>query len=265
MGLLSKASNLDENLQTPGLAFSDFVIKYSLKICALLDKNASNYVVINSAGFDARSIMSATSTIDFWEGICKEPGKVYFFEGPDKSPLLQLFSFNLKDSIKDISVYKNSKSQILICERKLPEAAGKDLENITCEPHENKIPALNPLIKKNTVVLLLKFGFAEAANGFLNAENKNTELTDVYFKALMNEVYNRFTCVYNLPDATVKSGIDGIKTIFVSGKAYSIELITNHLFLNLKEVFENYSDLIKVDFSGTADSCEKVNSFLQAD
>lgn len=265
MGLLSRASTLDETEKLPELAFSDFIIKHSLKICALLDQNASNYVVINSVGFDARSIMSATSTIDFWNGICKEAGKCYYFEGTDKSPFFQLFSLNLKDCIRTVSVYQNSRSQILICEGKLTDAAAKDFEYVNCEPHSNKIPALNPLIKKNTVVLLLKFDFSEAVQNFLSAENQRLELTEVFSNALMSEVYNRFTCVYNLPDATVKAGTTGIKTIFVSGKAYSIELIKNHIILNLKEVFEDSAEFIKIDFFGTADSCEKVNSFLQAE
>ena len=61
MGLLSRANTLDELKNNPGLAFSDFINKHSLKICALLEKKANNYIVTNSIGFDAESIISATS------------------------------------------------------------------------------------------------------------------------------------------------------------------------------------------------------------
>ena len=264
MGLLSRASILDEE-KLPGLAFSDFINKHSLKICALLEKNASNYVVSNSVDFDAASILTATSTIDFWKGICKEVGEIYYFAGLDKSPLLQLFSFNLKDNISDISVYQNSHSQILLCEGKLSQAAVQDFENISSCPRENNFLELNPLIKKNSVVLLLNLDFAKAIEAFLSSENLNPQLNDALKKAILNEFYNRFTCRYNLPDATVMVNDSGLKTVFVSGKAYSFELIKNHILLNLKEVLEDFAKETVIDFSGTADSCDKVKSFLQAE
>ena len=64
MGLLSRANTLDENKSNPGLVFSDFIIKHSLKTAALLEKKDSNYCVTNSIGFDAESILSATSHHD---------------------------------------------------------------------------------------------------------------------------------------------------------------------------------------------------------
>ncbi len=58
MGLLSRASTLDKTDNIPGLAFSDFINKHSIKTCALLQKEASNYIVKNSIGLDAYSILS---------------------------------------------------------------------------------------------------------------------------------------------------------------------------------------------------------------
>lgn len=264
MGLLSRASILDEE-KLPGLAFSDFINKHSLKICALLEKNASNYVITESVDFDAASILSATSTIDFWKGICKEAREIYYFSGLDKSPLLQLFSFNLKDNISDISVYQNSSSQILMCQGKLSPQAAKDFENISTSSRENNFLELNPLIKKNSVVLLLTLDFTKAIESFLSSKNITSQQTDSLKYAIFNELYNRFTCRYNLPDATVKFKDFKLKTVFVSGKAYSFELIKNHILLNLKEVLDDFAQEILINFSGTADSCDKVKSFLQAE
>lgn len=265
MGLLSRASTLDENVKPQGLAFSDFINKYSFKICALLEKSAADYFVMDSIGFDARSIVTAVSTADFWEGICPQAKKVYYFTGLAKSPLLQLLSSNLKETITDISVYKNAASQIFFCEGKLSDEAAKDFDNILCEPHKTDIYELNPLIKKSSVVLLLNLNFSDAVESFISSEYKNKEQPELIKKAIVKEYYNRFACRYNLPDATCMNGVFGLKTVFVSGKAYSIELITNHIILNLKEVLENYAEQVQVTFTGTADSCEKVKSFLQAE
>ena len=48
-------------------------------------------------------------------------------------------------------------------------------------------------------------------------------------------------------------------------KAYSVELIKNHLINSLKEILDNYACQIKIDYNGTADSCDKIESFLQAE
>ena len=265
MGLLSRANTLDELKNNPGLAFSDFINKHSLKICALLEKKVNNYIVTNSIGFDAESIISATSTVDFWDGICKEAGKVYYFKDTDKTQLLQLFSFNQKDNFTELSVYKNTSSQILIYAGLISDKAAKDFDNISNNEHKNDIQKLNPLIKKSSVVLLFKINFSEAIKGFYTAHKETITDFDFFQKTLMHELYNRFTCKYNIPDTSLLLAPDTIKTIFVTGKEYSVELITHHIILNLKEVFNDSADYIQVCFAGTANSCDKVQSFLQAE
>ena len=81
----------------------------------------------------------------------------------------------------------------------------------------------------------------------------------------MDEVYNRFVCFYNSPDSTIPDGARGLKTIFITGKAFSVELITNHLIINLKDVLGDYAELVKVDYCGTVNSCEQVKTFLRVE
>ena len=89
---------------TQGLAFSDFINKHSLKSCAVLDQNNSYYYVKHSIGFDALSIISSVSTADFWDGICRESQTVYTFSEKSLSPLLQLFSENLKYNLQELFI-----------------------------------------------------------------------------------------------------------------------------------------------------------------
>ena len=265
MGLLSRASTLDE-IKLPELAFSDFINKHSLKKCALLESESSDYIVTNSIGFDANSILSATSTADFWEGICKEKGHIYNFLGSEKTPLLQLFSFNQKDNISELSVYKNSASKILLCEGKITDEAAKDFESISNEAHENDVETLNPLLKGGSVVLLFTIDFADAAKVFFKNEYKNNQLSfDTFLNAISNEIYNRFACKYNISDTTIKNNSKGIKTVIITDKEYSVELISSHIIFNLKEVLGQYAEMIHIQYCDTADSCEKIESFLQAD
>ncbi len=265
MGLLSRANNLDEIKSNPGISFSDFIIKHSLKTCALLEKKDSDYKVTDSIGFDAKSILSATSTSDFWEGICKNSGQIYSFSNSDNRQLLQLFSFYMKDNLKDLSVYKNSDSKILICSGSLSQEAANDFESINNKKHDNNIFNLNPLIKEKSVVLLLKIDFSEAIKSFYISEKDKISDLNLFTQSLMNELYNRFTCRYNIADTTLQINPFVLKTIFITDKEYSLELISHHIILNLKEVLDKDADYIQICFAGTADSCDKIKSFLQAE
>ena len=53
-------------------------------------------------------------------------------------------------------------------------------------------------------------------------------------------------------------------TVKKEDKTYSIELIANHLILNIKDLLEHYAELIIIDFSGTAESCAETQAFLQS-
>ena len=266
MGLLSRASHLDSAQNNPGLAFSDFIQKHSIKSCALLEKEASDYLVTNSIGFDACSVLSAKATADFWEGICKNPGEIYAFSGDERTKLLQLFSINLKDNIHELSVYKNSSSQILLFLGKLSKEAASDFENISSREHQNDVLTLNPLIKDGSVVLLFNIDCSNAIKKFYDSISKSNNIAyDYFLKTVLNEIYNRFTCIYSIPDTSIKNTDHSIKTVLVTDKTYSVELITHHMILNLKEVLEDYAEDIQISFEGTADSCDTIQSFLQAE
>ena len=266
MGLLSRASVLDENEVKPGLAFSDFITKYSLKKCAVLEQNNNDYFITHSIGFDSLSIISATSTSDFWNGICKQAGNIYHFSGNETSPFVQLFSEKYKYELKEIFVYKNQSSKILISFTEISNSAAEDFENISDTYHELNIFNLNSQIKENYVVLKFNLDFSEAIESFISSHNKNIpSLSKTSAKAIMDEIYNRFIFFYNTLDSTLISDEYKLKTVFITERTYSNELITNHLILNLREVLDNFAELIQIEYCQTADSCEQVQNFLQAE
>ena len=111
----------------------------------------------------------------------------------------------------------------------------------------------------------MKVDYSEAVESFISSKIKADEKMKSFIQsALSNEIYNRFICYYNSPDSTVYSDKNSIKTVIISDKTYSVELITNHLILNLKEVLEKSAELIQIDFSGTAESCAETQEFLQS-
>ena len=89
----------------------------------MLEQNDMYYIITQSIDFDAYSIISSNSTFDFWNGICKENNKIYKFSGNNVSPLLQLFSSKMKDEIKEVYIYRNSDSKILLSLNEISESA----------------------------------------------------------------------------------------------------------------------------------------------
>ena len=268
MGLLSLASNLDETSVNPGLAFSNFILKHSIKCGAILEKTNADYYITDSIGFDGHSIICAVATADFWKGLCPEAKKIKKKKKNDNtlSPLLQLFSENLKDLLTNLSIYKNASNQILICNSNIDKAVTDDFDKIkSSEKHDNNIDKLNSLIKENTFVLKFILDFEEAAESFISSESKTNLDSTILKKAIFNECYNRIISIYNISDATKKTSDYQLKTVFIENKNYSIEMITNHLILNLREVLQDYAELTQIEYTGTANSYSETKDFLQAE
>lgn len=267
MGLLSIASHLDD-VPKPGLAFSDVILKHNFKNAALLEKTDNDYLISNSIGFDGDSIISACSTSDFWDGICHETGKLYKFSHNDNSvsPLLQLFSLNLKDNVKEISVCRNSQNKILlVCNSKITEEALKDFELADSSRHKCNTDTLNKFFKESSVLEMFQVNLCEAAESFILSAKVNSDFSDSLQKAIYNEFYNRFISCYNNKDASAYPEDGVINTVFIMDKAYSTELIFNHLVLNFREVLGSFADLAKINNLGKAHSYKEIADFLQAE
>lgn len=267
MGLLSIASHLDENPK-PGLAFSDFIIKYNFKCCALLEKKSNDFLVTNSIGFDGQSIAAASSTADFWDGICSQPDTIINLSQSDNShaPLLQLFSLNMKEAVKDFSLCKSSKDKILlVCNDKISEEAKSDFVNIGTEKHKCSTDAINKLFTESSVLLKFQINLSEAVESFILAEKIKDTIKQTIEASLYNELYNRFICIYNNKDASLYEKKSVINTVFILDKTYSTELILNHLIINFRDILGSYADLARISNLGKAQTYREIADFLQAD
>lgn len=253
MGLLSRASNLDE---LPKLAFSDFILKHQLKTCAVLEKEDIYYTLSNSIGFDVSTITSISSTPAYWNGLCSQENAIYHFQKKDDSisPLLQLFSFKMKDELTELYACRASNSKILLSCQEITEKAVEDFQNISNDYHVCDIQNLNQFIKDGSNVLKFSLDLAPVVESF----NKERE-------AIFSEYYNRLLCFYNKPDATTAAQNYSLKTVYIADKTYSSELIAKHLMLNLKDITDQAPAQIKINFLGTAGSCNEIKEFLQAE
>lgn len=267
MGLLSIASHLDENPKQ-GLAFSDFILKHNFKIAALLEKTDNDYLITNSIGFDGESIISACSTSDFWDGICPEYGKLYEFSHNDNSisPLLQLFSLNLKDAVKDICICRSSENKILlVINSKISDDFLQDINLLDSTRHKCDTDTLNKFFKDSSVLETFQINLCEAVESFLLSSKVKSDFSEALQKAIFNEFYNRFISSYNNKDASACPEEGVINTVFIMDRAYSTELIFNHLVLNFREVLGSFADLTKINNLGKVQSYKDIADFLQAD
>ena len=267
MGLLSMASHLDD-IPKQGLAFSDFILKYNFKNCALLEKSDNDFLISNSIGFDGESIICASSTSDFWDGICPVKNKVYSLSQKDNSnaPLLQLFSQNHKDLAKEVNICRSPDNKIiLVCNSLLSDEAVKDFALIDSSRHKCNTDSLNKIFKDSSVLETFQINLCEAAESFSLSSKLKGKNKDLIENAIFNEFYNRFITIYNNKDASAYYDDGIINTVFILDKAYSTELIVNHLILNFREVLGTYADLAKINNLGKAETYKALADFLQAE
>lgn len=194
-GLLQKA-NL---LQSEGLAFFDFITKHKIKYCAFFKRFSLHYAITNSFGLDSESIINSLSTVDFWNGTIPCSNKVYKSSNQDGSinTFLQLFSAELKDQIKLISILKFEDNSIfLIINSDITQDMISDLKNLNLENYKrsekNTLSKFLPEveIKKYTVT------FDSFIENYLKVTGADEKYNSVFFNAINKEIqlrlYNSF-------------------------------------------------------------------------
>lgn len=268
MGLLSMASHLDYKPKQ-GLAFSDFILKYNYKYCALLQKSENDFSIINSIGFDGKSIISSISTPDFWSGICTQKNIVFNFSTKDNtiSPLLQLFSLQMKENISEISVMQNNEERILlVINSTITQEAVKDFPDSGLLKHKCDTDTLNKYIKEASVLLKFQINLNEAAESFILSNFKgSSSIKESLEVAVISEFYNRFISIYNQKDASANPEPGIINSVFITDKTYSTELIINHLILNFRDIIEDCAELAEIQYLGKVENYKDISDFLQAD
>ena len=165
MGLLSKANLLDQN---NGLAFSTFISKYNINFFAIFEQRNNYYEIVNSLGFDGSSILSSSSTTDFWDGIVNEDDKLFRFSVDNVSnPLIQFFSFKILDNVHNITVFKTNGKIVLICNNTLTETVINDFKRVDSSIVDSNLNKLNSFINKDSYLYKVEFDFQEAIESYL--------------------------------------------------------------------------------------------------
>lgn len=263
MGLLSKASEFTKESKLP---FSEFILKNNVEIFAIFELDNNHYQIMNSIGFDGSSLLSSNSSADFWNGICVKENEIYNFNIIQKkeNPLLQFFSFKIKDNIKSISLYKDHKYIYMLCNKTLTDNIINDIKNITNEKEKINIDKITSLINEKLKLLELEINFSDAISDFMTMKSKKTTDYKNIKQVLFNELFNRLNCqiakysTKNLSNYTVR-------TLISVDKSIHEKHIESHLIYNLKEVLDNAAKNISFNNLGTADSISEIKDFFQAE
>ena len=171
----------------------------------------------------------------------------------------------MKENLENLYVVKNSSDHILISEQEITNQSLTDFSELNDTKHLIKIENLNALIKENSFVLKFQIDFSEAIDSFLSSQKNPKDTINFERTALLNELYNRFICSFNNIDASTLTKDNILKTVFITDRNYSIELITNHIILNLREVLSDSAELTQINYIGTAESYTDTKTFLQAE
>lgn len=261
-GLLYKA----ENLSKSDSSFLSFLKKYQIDCIFELEFYSYYYFCSKSYGLDADSILQTNSTKAFWDGIITSERKIFNFSKDDNSiaPFLQFFSFELKDSINSISIYKyDEESILLLCNKNLTEEIIQDYPSARGEVHQH-LSEIQTHINNNSVLSLISVDFLECVENLGEEKLKNNENMKIeYEKVLLNELFTRLQFHFSNPSAIAKTSKSAANILFVSKTKIPQDLIVSQLIKIFAKVIGASSELISFNFLGETRSITEIKEFLK--
>lgn len=251
LGLLQKSILLSEKK----VLFKDFLSEFKMSGFILLQKTSNKYFVNTSYGLDAESIINFTSTEDFWNGTIIQSEKLYNFENDNLSPFYQFFSFNLKDTIKSLSIFKNDNNSIFI------------VINKTDFDFDNFYKKAISLIDDNSLFISpnhsgnyknIKLDFSKCLSSFFEIKKINNFIEE-YKKSIINEISIKLSVLFT----DMRYFNDSFFVTLPDSTFYDFDLLKKHL-VNEFTSFINSDNLEIVD-CGISESLRDIKLFLQAD
>lgn len=263
MGLLSKASEIKEPIYT--LAFNKFLISHQIKTFAVFELINDTYIITNSIGFDYESIYSSSSTKDFWSSVCKKDEEVYSFskENTNDNPLLQFFSYNIVDSVNNISVIKINNSIYMICNKSFDKDIINDIKLLDYDKIYLDCDCLNKKINNNCKTVNCSIDLSSSFNLIKNANDSNIN-NDILLKSLFNEMINRFSCFY-CKGVTNKKNTYTINIVLVLYSNLKQIQLENHILYLIEKIIGDYSKEVKFNSFNENKTITDINEFLQVD
>ena len=261
-GLLYKA----ENLSKSDSSFFSFLKKHQIDCIFELQFFSYYYFCSKSYGLDADSILQTNSTKAFWDGIITSEGKIFNFKKEDNSlaPFLQFFSFELKDSINSLSVYKYDEESILIlCNKNLTEEIIKDYPAAKGESRQY-LSQIQTHIDDKSILSLFSLDFLECVENLGEEKLKNNENLKIeYEKVLLNELFTRLQFHFESPSAIAKTSKSAANILFVSKTKIPQDLIVSQLIKLFEKIIGASSELISFNFLGESRSITEIKEFLK--
>lgn len=264
-GLLKKANLLTTN-QDKGLAFSNFIQKYSKKSFAILSKQNNFYFAENSHGFDGDSLFASYSTIDFWDGIISEKNKVFNFTENDNSlnTVVQLFSFNMKNDVSTVSIYSTEDKILILFNGTISDGFIRDFKQINYNINSFDYNSINQSYIEKYSAEKYVIKYSDAVNSFVESKNK-PEISNLLKNALFNEIYGMLLCNFHSPNCITKTTNNDSKIILFTEEKLEKELLEKHIQLSLSEIIGNFSKQISVSYEGNASSFDEIKDFLKVE
>lgn len=261
-GLLYRAQNLSKY----DFSFISFLKRYNVDCIFELKYYSYYYFCSKSYGLDSDSIIQTNSTKAFWDGLITKDNEIFNFSKVDNSiaPFLQFFSFELKDCIDSLSVYKYDEETILVlCNHQLSKEIVDAYISAKAES-ENNLNEIQSQLNDNSIPTLFSVDFSESVENLGEEKLKNNEnLRIEYEKVLFNELYTRLQFYFSQPSAIVRTSKSAANILFISKSNISQDLIVYQLIKLFSKVIGASAELISFNFLGQTRSITEIKEFLK--
>jgi len=260
MGLLKKARLL---AQAKSFSFFEFIMKNNISLCSYLKPSDGNYFIYDSFGLDGLSILNSSSTEDFWNGIIPSSGKILNFSKTDNSinQFFQFLSFEQKDLINSVSLYRFSNNNIFVLfNKEISESILHDLNLVDFNLNIEIIPEL----QENLNYKLFTLDFSKCIKSFIDLNLKNSvQNKENAEKSISKLIKHVLIQNFNKPHCSLISENNTSKVLLVNGNDITEDLLLNHLIKELQNFIQESAELISVSCDGIATSVENAETFLK--
>lgn len=255
-GLLARADELKKCAGKPqaqesaNIDFCAFAGKSGFTHSGIFSLKDDFYYLSETQNLDLTTITKSLSTKDFWDGLISDKKGRIFFEGESLNPFFQLFSTEIKDKIKNISIFPfshenstcyffalNFQEELNLSETEFAENLRKILESKPLQnqnlPGETKLCEGFDVSNASLFIISAKLSLEEAFKNF------SSPFKELLKQTALKQLFEYLKTLFSFPNCCALGQDEEIKAVIFSKEEIDEKFLQFQLNISTKKFFLN--------------------------
>lgn len=255
-GLLARADELKKCAGKPqaqeseNIGFCAFAGTNGFTHSGIFSLKDDFYYLSETQNLDLTTITKSLSTKDFWDGLITDKKNWNFFEGENLNPFFQLFSTEIKDKIKKISIFPfshensdcyffalNFQEELNLSVSEFAESLSKILENKSLQnkslPGETKLCEGFDISNASLFIISAKLSLEEAF------ENFSSPFKELLKQTALKQLFEYLKTLFSFPNCCALGQDEEIKAVIFSKEEIDEKFLQFQLNISTKKFFMN--------------------------